>query len=149
MQASAELPHSSPGAPALQFRGTYEPLKDGCDCIASFDGTQWRLEVLTLTVPKPQVGPAAVCKWLHHCCQLLDGMASRAARSEHAQPAAKRPRLSIAQPEGAEVAGEAEQHDEDAPEAAEQQQAPREAGTPEEASAVTCASHMQMLAVTV
>ena len=47
LQVALELPNSTEGAPALRFNGTYEQAGDGCDCIATFDGEQWHLELLS------------------------------------------------------------------------------------------------------
>ncbi|GAB4814403.1 hypothetical protein N2152v2_001449 [Parachlorella kessleri] len=47
-QVSLQLP-STAGAP-LHFAGRQEPSKDGLDCVAIFDGTQFRLEVLHASI---------------------------------------------------------------------------------------------------
>ena len=47
VQVALEVPNSAEGAPALRFTGAYDQSGDGCDCIASFDGEQWRLELLS------------------------------------------------------------------------------------------------------
>ena len=68
MQASLQLPHSTPEAAPLQFTGSYEPLADGCDCVATFDGQQWRLEVLT-----------SQCRNLRRVCTVLLSVRAHAA----------------------------------------------------------------------
>ena len=59
-QASLQLPHTAPGVPSLQFAGSYEPLSEGNDCIASFDGRQWRLELVVSQCRNLRCVPAAV-----------------------------------------------------------------------------------------
>ena len=47
LQVALEVPNSAEGGPILRFTGAYEQAGDGCDCIASFDGEQWHLELLS------------------------------------------------------------------------------------------------------
>lgn len=44
------------------FAGKYEPSRDGLDCIAIFDGTSLRLELLGATVKNLRCA-ARVCVW--------------------------------------------------------------------------------------
>ncbi|KAK9793447.1 hypothetical protein WJX73_007141 [Symbiochloris irregularis] len=48
-QVLLQLPQTSSATSHLDFVGTYEPSRDGLDCLASFDGTCWRLELVTAT----------------------------------------------------------------------------------------------------
>lgn len=47
MQVLLQLPSTSSATSHLDFVGTYEPSKDGLDCLASFDGNCWRLELVS------------------------------------------------------------------------------------------------------
>ena len=45
-QVFLQLPNSSSQAVDMDFTGVYELSKDGLDCLASFDGTSWYLDVV-------------------------------------------------------------------------------------------------------
>lgn len=49
MKVHLQLPSSS-GSMPVQFSGRREVSKDGLDCVAIFDGTRFRLEVLQASV---------------------------------------------------------------------------------------------------
>ena len=46
VQATLMLPNTNTGMADLEFRGSFEPSKDGLDAVALFDGTCWRLELI-------------------------------------------------------------------------------------------------------
>ena len=44
------MANKDPDRPELLFKGQVDPTRDELECVAIFDGHQWRLELLSATV---------------------------------------------------------------------------------------------------
>jgi hypothetical protein len=47
VQIALQAPNVQEGHPAVSFEGQWAPSQQGLDCVAIFDGTGWRLELLS------------------------------------------------------------------------------------------------------
>ena len=47
MQVSVHAPNVQDGNPGVSFEGQWAPSQQGLDCVAFFDGSSWRLELLS------------------------------------------------------------------------------------------------------
>lgn len=46
LQMTVNLPYAAAQAADMSFNGRYEQSRDGLDCVAIFDGSTWRLELV-------------------------------------------------------------------------------------------------------
>jgi len=47
VQIALQTPNVQEGNPGVAFEGQWAPSQPGLDCVALFDGTSWRLELLS------------------------------------------------------------------------------------------------------